>query len=83
MDNSVKIALAKIGPDKKTADVLRHIATRKRGITSWTAWERYNVTRLSSIIYNLRNTYHLPIVSEQETKDGVHYARYILIQNEV
>ena len=63
----------------KTERVLRHLIEYKRGLTSWTAWERYATTRLSSIIYNLRTDWNVDIVTIVELdKDGRRYARYVL-----
>lgn len=79
MRNDVKNALEKMDKDEKTAKVLKYMATHKRGITPMHAVEKFYVYRLSSIIYNLRNTYHLPIESHAETTiDGTRYARYTL-----
>lgn len=63
----------------KTERVLRHLIRYKRGLTSWTAWERYATTRLSSIIYNLRSDWHIDIVTiEEMDHNGRRYARYVL-----
>lgn len=80
MTTKTKIALAKIGKDKKTREILHYMATHKKGITSIDAFNRFYVTRLSSIIYNLRHTYNLEIVSNEERTDkGVRYVRYTLV----
>lgn len=62
----------------KTQKILKHMQTRKKGITSMTAFEKYKVTRLSSIIYNLKKQGHDIEVITEYTKDGTRYARYVL-----
>lgn len=63
----------------KTEAVLRHMMTNKEGITSMEAFEHYDLTRLGSIIYELRHKWGLPIVTIHETtKKGRPYARYVL-----
>lgn len=63
----------------KTEKVLKHLLTHKRGLTSMTAFERYDLTRLGSIIYELRHKWGLPIITIREvSKDGQTYARYVL-----
>ena len=63
----------------KTALVLKHLMTHKRGLTPMVAFERYQLTRLGSVIFELRHKYGVNIVTKQEvSKDGHAYARYIL-----
>lgn len=68
----------------KTKAVLLHL--EKYGyIDTWTAIKLYNVTRLSAIIYNLRNSYDLNIITEEiPFKDSYDtsssYAKYILVK---
>ena len=63
----------------KTEQILRHMLTHKRGITSWTAWEKYHTTRLAVIISNLRHIWGIDITTITESDDkGNLYARYIL-----
>ena len=45
-----------------TSEVLNHLKKYK-SITSIEAIEKYGATRLSAIIYNLRNNYELSIVT--------------------
>lgn len=79
MREDVRNALARMDKDEKTAKVLKYMATHKTGITPMHAMERFYVYRLSSIVYNLRNTYGLPVISTLETTiDGTRYARYTL-----
>lgn len=76
----VKEALAKIGEDKQTADILRYLATHKKGITPFDAFELFHATRLGGIVFNLRHRYNMPIVTIPETtKKGVRYARYKMV----
>jgi len=35
--------------------ILKHLKTRKRGITSWQAIEKYHITRLAARINDLRD----------------------------
>lgn len=65
----------------KTELVLKHLITHKRGITPMTAYERYGLTRLGSVVYELRHHYGCEIVTEKHpAKDGSTYARYILAE---
>ena len=76
----IKATLEKIGNDKQTAQILRYMATHKKGITSIDAFQLFYATRLSGIVYNLRHTYNLEIITEEEvTKKGTRYARYKLV----
>ena len=58
----------------------------KRGsITSWKAFERYGITRLSAIIYDLRHTNGLHIESENITRKNrygniVNFVKYNLAE---
>lgn len=66
----------------KTQKVLEHLKLHKK-ITSWEAIQLYRATRLSSIIYNLRNRYNMNIRTiERAFKDenghSSYYAEYIL-----
>lgn len=63
----------------QTAQVLAYLLTHKNGITTIEAFERYNATRLGSIIYELRHKYGIDIDTIVEVSKGGHtYARYIL-----
>lgn len=66
----------------KTEKVLKHLQTHKRGITSMTAFERYNLTRLSSVIFELKKRGYDIITIREHTKDGTSYGRYVLIDKE-
>lgn len=71
--------MAKIRVTQKDR-VLRHLYTNG-SITSWEAIKEYGITRLSAIIYNLRQE-HI-IVSKTEVAknrhgDCIHYVKYIL-----
>ncbi len=58
----------------KTGKVLTHLQSHG-SITSWTAIQLYRATRLSAIIFNLREDgYH--IRSERKTEDGTTFAVY-------
>lgn len=53
-----------------------------RSITSWDAIQLYRCTRLSGIIYYLKDKYDMLIKSERIVEiDGTHFARYTQIAN--
>ena len=70
----------------KTMAVLNHL--RQFGsIDTFEAFTNYRATRLSAIIYNLRNSYGLNIITEMIPFTDVYgtkseYAKYILKENE-
>lgn len=60
----------------KTASVAEYL--RANGsITSWEAIQMFKATRLSSIIFRLKER-GWPIVSTWEENDGARYVRYVL-----
>lgn len=65
----------------KTQKVLNHLQTRKT-ITSIEAFNLYNATRLSAIVFNLRHRGYDISTCDMETQDEdgrtIRYARYIL-----
>lgn len=66
----------------KTQKIIEHLKVHK-SITSWDAIQLYRATRLSAIIYNLRNIYNMNIRTiERAFKDEnghtSYYAKYIL-----
>ena len=69
----------------KTKAILLHL--QEFGyITSWIAIKEYGATRLSAIIYNLRNNYNLNIITEDiEFTDRygnkASYGKYILVKD--
>lgn len=53
-----------------------------RSITSWDAIQLYRCTRLSGVIYYLKDKYDMLIKSERVVEiDGTHFARYTQIAN--
>lgn len=67
----------------KTDKVKNHLLEKKT-ITSWEAIQLYRATRLSAIIYNLRNKYNMQIATIEKTgidEDGrkYPYAEYRLM----
>lgn len=62
-------------PKTKTGQVLAHLQGQG-SITSWEAIQNYRATRLSAIIFNLRDEGY-KIESKNESKDGTHWTRYI------
>ena len=68
----------------KTKAVLLHLQ-QYGSITAWEAIKEYGATRLSAIIYNLRNKYNLNIISQDVSfidryGNNSDYAKYILIK---
>jgi len=68
----------------KTKAILLHL--QQYGyITSWEAIKEYGATRLSAIIYNLRNNYNLNIITEEvdfidRYGNKASYGKYILVK---
>lgn len=60
----------------QTEIVLKHLL-RKGSITSWEAIEKYKITRLSALIYTLKDLGH-DIVSERVYKKGKWWVKYSL-----
>ena len=69
--------MAKSTFETKIAKVKEHLMSGK-SITSWEAIRLYRATRLSAIIFELKNRHGLTIASELITEDGVHYSKYSL-----
>ena len=64
----------------QTSEVKKYLKTHKRGITSKLAFELFGATRLSAIIYELRNRHGLNIVAEdKEVK--TRYGRRTIVAN--
>lgn len=62
----------------KTRQVLNYMRDHEEGITPMVAFNRFNVTRLASIIFELRHHYGLNIATHRECVKGVSFARYTL-----
>ena len=62
-------------PKTKTGKVLLHLQ-KEGSITSWDAIQLYRATRLSAIIFNLKDEGYI-IDSVKENGDGQHWTRYI------
>ena len=62
-------------PKTKTGKVLSHLQ-REGSITSWDAIQLYRATRLSAIIFNLRDEGY-NIESKNKNGDGSHWTEYI------
>lgn len=61
----------------KTKKILAHLKNHKT-ITSWEAFELFNVTRLSSIIYNLRKRgYDITDNWKEHQNQGGRKVRYV------
>ena len=67
----------------KTEKVKNHLLEHKR-ITSWEAIQLYRATRLSAIIYNLRDRgMNIQTITKQgitEDGDKYPYAEYVLVE---
>lgn len=68
----------------KTKAILRHLE-EEGSITSWEAIQNYGATRLSAIIYRLRNKYGLNIITENvrftdRYGNKADYGKYILVK---
>lgn len=62
--------------------VLRHLRTHKNGITSMYAFWRYRITRLSHLIYLLRNEgKHIVTKREPNTFSCGYHGRYVLLND--
>lgn len=57
--------------------VRKHLKKHGR-ITTWTAFTRYHITRLSARIWDLRNIYGMSIGDKLETKNKKHYTVYFI-----
>ena len=65
--------------ETKSSKVLNHLK-KHRSITSWEAITLYKATRLSAIIFNLKEKgYEFKTVREENEETGTHYARYFLV----
>lgn len=62
--------------DTQNLKILNHL--KHDSITSWEAWEKYHITRLSARIYDLKQLGY-DIRSVREENDNSHYARYFLL----
>ena len=69
--------MAKSTFETKIAKVKEHLMSGK-SITSWEAIQLYGCTRLSAVIFELKNRHGLTIASELITEDGVHCSKYSL-----
>lgn len=68
----------------KTKAVMLHLI-ENGSITSWEAIQKYGATRLSGIIYNLRNKKNIQIINERinftdRFGSKASYAKYILVK---
>lgn len=64
--------------------ILRYLETHKRGITSFEAFAKFGITRLSGRIFELRESgYQIKtslIQTKNEDGNNVRYARYTLCE---
>lgn len=62
--------------------VAKYLSTHKKGITSYEAFEKFNITRLSAVIYDLKHKFGMDIETDTcfvDTQYGrTQYARYRL-----
>lgn len=61
--------------DSKFAKIKKHLQ-KKGSITSWDAIIKYQATRLSAVIYLLKNRDGMLIDSVRQSKDGVSFVKY-------
>lgn len=64
--------------DSKIAKVLTHLKSGK-SITSWQAIKEYNATRLSAIIFNLRERGYNITATMKQDSNGTRWAEYKLL----
>ena len=62
--------------DQKQQKVLEHLKTHG-SITSLEAIQKFRATRLSSIIYRLRDRYNITTIMMDGVDGGAPYAKYI------
>ena len=64
--------------------VFEHLKNEKQGITSYQAYDKYGVTRLSSIIHRLRGDgFNIKSVKENGVNrygELVNFVRYVLVR---
>lgn len=63
-------------------ELVRQYMLDGNSITSWEAIEKFGATRLSAIIFNLKNTYNIVSTREEHIDrygNSGHYARYKII----
>lgn len=53
-----------------------------KAITSWEAIQMFHCTRLSAVIYVLKNDYNMNIESERIFEEGTNYSRYWIKKEE-
>lgn len=66
---------------KKKAKLVEEHLLKHGNITSWEAIQKYNATRLSAIIFNLRKKYEIESVREEGVDmygDDCHFVRYYM-----
>jgi hypothetical protein len=66
---------------KKKAKLIEEHLLQYGSITSWEAIKKYNATRLSAIIFNLRKKYEIESVREEGIDmygDECHFVRYYM-----
>ena len=59
-------------------EVLRHL--KRKTITSFQAFDVYNITRLADVVFKLRNKGHKIITELLSAGNGAQYARYRLVK---
>jgi hypothetical protein len=70
----------------KTKAVMLHLQEKGR-INTWEAIQEYGATRLSAIIYNLRNRYGMTIINQEvpftdRYGNKTSYDNYILVEKQ-
>lgn len=69
-------------PKGQATKVLNHLKN-VGSITSWEAFKRYHITRLSAVIYALKDAgYPIGTTIEYNDETKTHYARYAIKKEE-
>lgn len=50
----------------QTSEIKKYLETHKRGLTSMDAFNLFGATRLSAIVYQLRNVHGMNIITEDK-----------------
>ena len=66
--------------ETKTAKIKSYLLSGN-SIASWDAITKFNCTRLSAVIFNLKNIHGMNIDSERIYDEGTNYSRYWIKRN--
>lgn len=83
MTKKTKAPLEKTTPKKTKASLVKSHLLKRKHITSWEAIMEYKATRLSAIIFNLRQSGYdiatVPFTTKDSNGNTVTYAKYKLM----